>query len=278
MESREKSEQEQSEEEVLKDENKAGSFFGFVLLSEPRLDKEKLKQTLFEDWNIETDDGIPEGEDEERDAESKDNLVFSVGNNMVAFGLMPGIIPDEEAEYAAQKNYLWRGALEKTKEHKAHVLVAVLGPDCDRMEKGELLVKLISSCCKQDGVLGIYTNGTVYQPEFYLDAAGMLKDDEFPILNLIWFGLCQNENGVMGYTRGLLNFGKDEIEVESETATPREIRDFLLDIVSYVIIEDAALKDGETIGFSEEQKLQITRSEGWNVEGMSLKIEYGTAE
>ena len=38
------------------------------------------------------------------------------------------------------------------------------------------------------------------------------------------------------------------------------------------------LKDGETIGFSEEQKLPITISEGVSVEGESIKISYNILE
>lgn len=278
MESQENLEQEQLGQEDG-EKNETGSFLGFVLLSEPKLDIEKLKQTLYDDWKIEINEELRGSEEAQEDeTDNKDILVFDVEGKMVAVGLMPGIIPDEEAEYAAQTNYMWRDALEKVKEHEAHILVSVLGADDDRMEKGELLVKVIDSCCKQEGVLGIYANGTVYQPEFYMDAAQMLKDGEFPVLNLIWLGLRRTEQGVAGYTAGLVNFGKDEIEVESAKASPVEIRDFLLDIVTYVIIENATLKDGETIGFTEEQKLPITRSEGWAVEGMSLKIEYGTAE
>lgn len=276
MESQENLEQEQLGQEDG-EKSDTGSFIGFVLLSEPKLDIEKLKQTLYDDWKIEINEEMRDSEEEE-ETDHKDILVFNVGDKMVAVGLMPGIIPDEEAEYAAQTNYMWRDALKKAEEHEAHILVSVLGADGDRIEKGELLVKVIASCCKQEGVLGIYANGTVYQPEFYMEAAQMLKDGEFPVLNLIWLGLRRTEQGVAGYTAGLVNFGKDEIEVESAKASPAEIRDFLLDIVSYVIIENATLKDGETIGFTAEQKLQITRSEGWAVEGMSLKIEYGAAE
>ena len=37
---------------------------------------------------------------------------------------------------------------------------------------------------------------------------------------------------------------------------------------------DRWLRDGETLGYTAEQKLHITRSEGVNVEGMSLKIGF----
>ena len=59
-------------------------------------------------------------------------------------------------------------------------------------------------------------------------------------------------------------------------ADPRELRDFLLNLVCYVLDEDVVLRDGETIGFSAQQKLPIVRSKGVSLDGDTLKIAYPT--
>ena len=74
------------------------------------------------------------------------------------------------------------------------------------------------------------------------------------------------------YTDGLRSFGKDELEVLDARAEPAEVRNFLLNIADYLLEEDVTLRDGETIGFSKEQRLPITRSAGVGQEGMTLKI------
>ena len=58
----------------------------------------------------------------------------------------------------------------------------------------------------------------------------------------------------------------------------RDLRGFVLDIASYVLEQDVTLRDGETIGFSEGQKLPITRSAGIWHDGMTLKIGYPSKE
>lgn len=70
-------------------------------------------------------------------------------------------------------------------------------------------------------------------------------------------------------------FGKDEMEVyvSPGSADLNQIRDFMLNIVGYVLEYDAELKDGETIGFSAEQKLPITKSRGIALDGETIKIE-----
>ena len=57
-------------------------------------------------------------------------------------------------------------------------------------------------------------------------------------------------------------------------ATPAELREFLMDIALYIVEQDVTLRDGETIGFSAEQKLPITRSEGVYLPDDTLKIKF----
>ena len=247
-----------------------GSFAGFVLLSDVRWDKGQFKKDLYEDWGIEA---VEDQEDEQQEA-AEDSLVFSVGEMMAAVSLMPAPVPDHEAEDNAANNYMWPQAVEKARAHQAHLLVAVLGRGAPLLERGKLFVKLAAACCKQQNVLGVYTSGTVFQPEFYLDFAGMMRDDELPIFNWIWFGLYRNERGTSAYTYGMDMFGKDEMEVLDTDAQPSDLRDFLSDIVSYVLEADVTLRDGETIGFSADQQLPITRGPGVSLPGITLKIGY----
>ena len=69
-------------------------------------------------------------------------------------------------------------------------------------------------------------------------------------------------------------FGKKEMEVIDSQHGSQEMLAFLYDIASYVIESDITLKAGETIGFSEEQKLLISESAGAAVNGITLKIAF----
>ncbi len=64
------------------------------------------------------------------------------------------------------------------------------------------------------------------------------------------------------------------MEVLNTQARPSDLRDYLFDLAYYVLSEDVRLNEGETIGFSEEQKLPIIRSESAVMDGMTLKIGY----
>ncbi len=253
------------------DENShKGVFAGFVLMSKHSWDKEQLIHDLAEKWDI----TAQEDEDEDK---RDDALVFDVDGMIAAISLMPYPIPDGEAEVNAENNYMWSEAVKAAKAHKAHIMVAVLGGnEEDLIERGKLYVKLVAACCRQKYATGVYTSGVVFEPRFYEGFADMLKDDELPIFNWIWFGLYRNEKGVCGYTYGMDAFGKDEIEVLDTDADPNDLRDFMASIVSYILDDDVELHDGETIGFSEDDKHKITRSKGVSLpeEQMTLKISY----
>lgn len=248
-----------------------GSFAGSVLLSKAEWDKEQFIRDLREEWGI-VDEG-PDGADED-DENSSDAVVMQVGGMMLVATLFPGHIPDNEVEINAENNYMWPEAIEAAKAHKAHIMVVVLGEEEKLLERGKLFTKAMAVCCKQKYVTGIYTSGVVFEPRFYEGFANMMKEDELPIFNWIWFGLYRSEGGLNGYTYGMDVFGKEEMEVLNIDAEPEDLRDFLASLASYVLACDVTLKDGETIGFSADDKHTITRSAGVSLpeEQMTLKI------
>lgn len=254
---------------------KYNSFCGSVLLNTVEIDIDKIMSDLKEEWGIEPKED-PEDSSGEDKGEDNTTKVFYVGDALVAVSLMPAKVPENEAERYAETNYMWQDAVEVTKTHQAHILVAVLPHGLTPVEAGKLYVKVVSACLRQPNAIGVYTSGTVFQPEFYIEVAEMMKDDEeaLPVLDWIYLGLYRNDSGNNVYTYGMTTFGKDEMEILGSRQELSELQGFMFEIASYVIDSDVTLQDGETIGVSEEQKLPIVRSKGVSVEGMSLKIIY----
>jgi hypothetical protein len=250
----------------MKEENyPIGAFVAFVLLSQDEWDVKKLINDCKADWDIE----IPYDDNEEA-------LVAVMGDITLAVAIMHGPVPNQEAEHYAEANYLWKDAVEVTKSHKAHLMVSVLGKDANLLERGKLFTKVVSSCLKQERAIAVYTDGAVFHPQFYCDIASVMQQDDeaLPIMDWVWFGIYRTEECAGIYTYGMRKFGKEEMEVYAANADLNDVRDFLLDIVTYVLDCDVTLNDGETIGFSEEQKLRITLSDAVALDGKSLKIEY----
>ncbi|WP_410771288.1 DUF4261 domain-containing protein [Fontibacillus sp. BL9] len=249
----------------------AGIFNGFVLLNSSECDLEQIKSNLLQDWDI----TYPSGEDDRESREHEGILVFDADGFTLAVSFVDAPVPDGEAEHYAQGNYLWPGGADVVKTHVAQIILAVFTRSGSPLDSGKMYVKLAASCLKLPNAVGLYSSGTVFEPEMFLQMSDIMKsDDEFPLLNLVHFGLVRGESGMNGYTYGLKPFGKDEIEILDSQADPADLREFLMDISSYVVEQNVTLRNGETIGFTAEQKLPITRSEGVYVNGESLKIGF----
>lgn len=247
-------------------DKKTGNMNGFVLLQDNSLSFENIINNLKTEWDI----NVPEDETEFKDG----NLVFNLDNNLVAISLMDAPVPDGEAEYFAESNYMWKDAVETTKKHKAHILVAVINRNGDSLEAASIFTKVSSTCLKEKNALGIYTSGTVFQPEFYTAVASVLKDDDLPIPDWIYIGFGRDEKGNAAYTYGLEAFGKLEIEIINSSHDFEELRNFLYYVCEYVIKENVFFRDGETISFSSDNVLKVTKSKAVRVDGDSIKIWY----
>ena len=244
------------------------TFVGFVLLERADFDAEKYVKDRKKDWGIDDDFEITHD----------NNTIIADNNGMIlTVSLMPAPIPDNEAIEQAKTNYRWDGAVEAAERHKAHLLVSVINRgDMDNIEGAKHYVKLLANATKQEGCLGINILGTVIHPQMYYDFAKLYdENDDFPIENIVYIGLYGDENNtVSGYTYGLEQFGKKELEIIKSSEEAEEVYNFLASISDYIITSDVVLNDGETIGFSEEQKIQISVSEGIALDGETVKLGF----
>ncbi|EHM50589.1 hypothetical protein HMPREF9080_02778 [Cardiobacterium valvarum F0432] len=209
--------------------------------------------------------------------------MFNVNGLLCSVALMPALVPGGEAERVALNaafHYFRWDAVGAARQHQAHLLVAVL-PLGDgapsTIEVMSLYSKLVCTCLADDNTLGVYTSGTIFAPAFYRDACNALRHGALPVMAWIFIGMHHllNEDGSNAYTIGLEQFNKMELEILASRHEPNELFTFLCSICDYLIANDITLRDGETIGFSEDEKLAITRSP--RVAGVAeetLKIAY----
>ena len=255
-----------NEEGSASEEEGAGSFCGSVLLSEDVWDKEKLISDLKADWEIELS---------KEDTEDEDTIVTDFDKCRIIISKFPAPVPNEEAEINAENNWMWEEAVEVTKTHKAHIVVAILGDEEDVIVRGLLYTKIMATCCKQEKAIGVFTSGVVFEPSYYMKAAEMIRDGELPIFTWVWFGLYRTENGLSTYTYGMKAFGKLELEILDVDEEAGKLLSFISSISSYVLQDDVEFKDGETIGLSADDIHQITRSKGVALPDQdTLKISY----
>lgn len=204
------------------------------------------------------------------------STAFKIDGEMLVIGYMPFPIPSGDIEGSAQYAYNWRTALDDTKEHKSHLVVSVMKGEQDQIKRFKVFTQVLCSLLRTTNSIGIYKgNQSLLIPkDDYLNQAGLMSEEYLPLNLWIYFGLRTNNNGNSGYTYGLKELNKAEMEILNSSKSLEDIRAFLFNIAHYVLEYDVTFKDGQTCGLSEDEKIAISFSKGQLVEGDTVKLKY----
>jgi hypothetical protein len=202
-------------------------------------------------------------------------VTFSIQGETIALSTMPVQIPLGDIEGTAQYSYNWITANKDLENHNSHIIVAVMSSKNSELERFKILTKVLSSIVATTNCIGVYqgSQSLLIPREQYLDSAEALKTNQIPIDLWIYIGLRKSENGNSAYTYGLTAFDKLEMEFINVKLDLEEMHNFLGNICAYVINSNVTFKSGETLGYTADQKIKITKSKGQFVEGQSLKLE-----
>ncbi|EAK6248628.1 TPA: DUF4261 domain-containing protein [Campylobacter jejuni] len=212
------------------------NFTSFVLLDEVDFNFSELKSILEDKFNIKIAD----------ENFTKEGVIFSHENMLITLNLIKNPIPNHEAEYYANFNFMWKDALEQTKKHKAHLLIAVLSQDQSKLEQAKMFTKIAALCLDNKHALGFYTSAVVLEPSFYIENAKMLDDNRLPVYN--WIYVC-------------------DLNIEE-----KELFFCIYDIVLHILTYDINLKDKDILKFEDGKEIKFIKSQGISVENESLKI------
>lgn len=233
--------------------------------NDERYQVDKVTKSLKSDWHIELTD--IEGDD--------DSAAFKIDGETVAIAYIEGQIPWEDIEGTAQHAYNWLNALDELKDHTGHAIVTILAGQKSPLERFKILSKVISSILTTSNAIGVY-NGVqslLTPPKQYLDIVEELKEDGIPVPLWVYIGLRESATGNSAYTYGLTELEKQEMEIIDSKLDLEELYSFLLNITSYVIGNDITLRSGETFGYTVDQKIAVTLSEGGFIDGQSFKLK-----
>ncbi|MDP5200141.1 DUF4261 domain-containing protein [Flavobacterium sp. DG2-3] len=203
------------------------------------------------------------------------SAVFTVNNELVTIFFVPGQIPGDEVSTTIKYAYNWHKAEEDLKNYTGHAVVSVMSAQGSQIERYTILSKLLCSILSTSNSIGVYQGKqTLLIPRNqYLENIDDLQQGKSPAHLWVYIGIKTSEEGNYLYTYGLPEFDKQEMEIIKSPKELLEVFNFFANIVSYVINGDITLRNGETLGYTEDQKIKITASQGMFVEGQTLRLE-----
>ena len=180
----------------------------------------------------------------------------------IAFGMPMDFPYPETLRPQAQFAYWWPNALNDLARHKAHLMVMCSWAKHSRLDAHMRHLILVRELVEQLPVIGVLWGSSLVQTDtFKGEFANTLKGGfPFSLWVLIQFSKQPNGN-ILISTLGMRNFENMEIETESSLPLDRTF-DLVRKFGSYVLTSGAAVKDGDTIGLSAQEKVKVrhTRS------------------
>lgn len=201
---------------------------------------------------------------------------FEAQGESVVIAHMPVPIPAGDLQPTAQYAYNWPDAEAETRDHQSHLIVSMMQGGSNQVKRYRIFTEIICAILRTTDAIGIYQGGQslLIAREQYLETAQYMDDNYLPIDLWIYFGLSKSESGNSGYTYGLKQFNKTEMEIVHSSEGLEDIRGLLFNLAAYVVENDITFRDGETCGFSAEQKIVISYSKGIFLEGNTFKLAY----
>lgn len=228
-------------------------------------DTDKVIEYLLSDWGIEATDING----------SSGTVSFSVQGEMVILATVSAHIPWGDIEGAAKYAYNWSTAMADLENHNSHAIVTIMSSNNSTKERFAILTKVLTAILATSNCIGIYqgTQSLLIPKDQYLDSAEALKSDLVPLDLWVYIGIRRGEDRNSAYSYGLKAFDKLEMEFVNVPLDLRELHTFLSQICGYVVKSNVTFKNGETLGFTADQKIKIVQSKGIFVEGESFKLE-----
>lgn len=171
-------------------------------------------------------------------------------------GVMPFAIPDVDG--LSQSTWLWPDFAE-TGASAAHVVVFVNGAS-STAEALTALTRLVAAVNASTGALGVYWGAALHLVRadvFNGMAQEMLADDTHPLHLWVSFqAMAENGRSSLA-TAGMEQFGLMDLEIMESPREVGELREFAMNIATYLIDNGPVLNDGETVGGSADERYVV---------------------
>jgi hypothetical protein len=224
---------------------------GFVLLDKAEL---PAAAAVMEQYARLAPDGPPLTTPETKD----DIHSFKHGEVFASVALMPRAIPGGEADDHARFSVMAIAKKWTLPPHTAHLMVMTMNAGASPLERARTAHRLIAAATAAAGpnAVGVYVGdgGVTHPADFYIDVVG----DEADAI-VAWSGVSFGRSGerLSFLSTGMGQLGLPDVELAFQSTQPADALAALYDIMLYVARRGTALPEGDTVGQTAAQRVQV---------------------
>ena len=210
----------------------------------------------------------------------KNTISFSIGDELGFISFMPAPYPWEDLEGPCATSWLWRDASDILKNHKNHIIVYWMSKSANEIQRSIVVSQLTASVLEEVNGYGVYWGNAalINKKDVFCEMTYDIKNSGLPLFLWIDFRIEGNSDKTLNLiTNGMTNFGVMEIEIIESKKSFKEIIDFVYNIANYLIKNGNVIKDGDTVGEEENQRIVANHNESvWvnDNRGKVLRINF----
>ena len=195
-------------------------------------------------------------------------LAFDLDGGKAAVALMPVPIPWAPLEGPCETAWWWPEAGAKIQNHTSHLIVA-LGRNAasegerDALHQSVTLTQLVAAVAAHVDAAGVFWGGgsLVHDPQVFFEEARHASPKNLPLHLWIDFRIEQNDDGTFRlFTTGMKSLGRMELEIPHSQRQPTEVFDFAYSIADYILTLGAEVRDSQTVGRTDDEKVMATHA------------------
>lgn len=230
----------------------------FILLSKAQLPEGEAVAQAFREFAA-PDETIQVEADASADDPEDRGLSLKLGTGeegMVV--VMPMAIPGGEAEQYAMFSLSTIGKGWEPPPYNAHLVVMLYASGkTSPAERIARFTSVLAAVTKASPAVGVYwgSAGATHDSEFFTSVAA-----DHDMRMLIWSGVsvARQEDGRLSLlSTGMEQFGLPNLLLISGETPAGEALPFMYDLLSYVVTRGEAVPEGDTVGWTEEQRLPV---------------------
>lgn len=194
---------------------------------------------------------------------SNETISFNLGDDIGTIAHMPVPVPARDLESALAATWMLppTASRDDIRNHSSHAIVAFAGGSAPHIDRLLALTQLTAIAASRPDTLAVIwgaANLLVFPPVFCQLAAAATSPDAPPIFLWVNFRAGQNPDGTHHcVTQGLPALGHMDIEIPSTSCSPGELREWLPNIILYLLEKGPVLLPGQTIGPDANTRFKI---------------------
>lgn len=201
---------------------------------------------------------------------------FSVGKCNVLAALMPGAVPEGEADGATDHSLSGLDGSWTLPEHSAHLVVAQQGATHTDVEELTTFTRVVAAIVRATNAVGVYwgEGGATHHPEFVVNIA----HSELPLPIWVGVSVAKSARGPELLSIGMKQLGLPDLLL-STPGLDGTVFELFYDLLAYVTRRGKKLPEGDSVGRTGKEKLKVhyvpspihPEEQVWNVVLPALK-------